>query len=303
MRLYRSIAKERRKRNDVELAEAFSLLLGWIDHQNNLEGDKALAEALPGLFRGVRTEIAKVEQLHGWLIESYALLGSADLHHRVDLVSLDTTTIETLAFRAEAMDSDLVVLRDCEAALHDILGYCPSGFSAARRSGWQDVIAFLERVRETLTLTVRLLGRRGLDELPALRIIQLMQAKYEIESHQTEIAALARGVDELRAAGGRAYERSFSNEPAHWSQTIGEVSDLSTDCEALVRIVGRFCTEYHYGFSSYRVHRRKTCDGSFFRTVDYGASFDPLGRLYRAVARGSSPLACPARTTGTQCSS
>ena len=240
MRLYRSIAKERRKRNDVELAEAFSLLLGWIDHQNNLEGDKALAEALPGLFRGVRTEIAKVEQLHGWLIESYALLGSADLHHRVDLVSLDTTTIETLAFRAEAMDSDLVVLRDCEAALHDILGYCPSGFSAARRSGWQDVIAFLERVRETLTLTVKLLGRRGLDELPALRIIQLMQAKYEIESHQTEIAALARGVDELRAAGGRAYERSFSNEPAHWSQTIGEVSDLSTDCEALVRIVGRF---------------------------------------------------------------
>ena len=51
MRLYRSIAKERRKRNDVELAEAFSLLLGWIDHQNNLEGDKALAEALPGVPR------------------------------------------------------------------------------------------------------------------------------------------------------------------------------------------------------------------------------------------------------------
>lgn len=227
-RVFTSVAKERKKRSAAELADYVTKLLAWIEHREGFMGNQSLPSLFGDLFQGFATEVDKAERLHAWHMDSHTLIVASDnLHSRLDLVRVDAIRLELLAARAGHLKADVERLERCEAELRDILGIIPHGFREARRTGWGEALRSMENIREALVEVVEVLGRRGRATLSPQRIVQLMEARNELDNARSEITALANGRATLRDISGNAFAQLLGNEGTGWRNTIIAVAAAS----------------------------------------------------------------------------
>lgn len=237
-KLYQSIAKERTKRSASELADTVGKLLAWQEHRDAFNANQSWPYIFGELFQGFDTEVGKAERLHQWHMESHTVLvGSVNLFGRIDLLSVDATWLESIATRGDAVKADVAQLEGCESALRDILGAHPQGFQSARRAGWPQAVQYIEQLRQTLVDALALFRRRGVMTLSPSRIVELMEARRDLEGLRTDIEALVGAPEALRAAGGSAFRRMLSAPDMHLRAILVQVGEAAAKAGQLCTLI------------------------------------------------------------------
>ncbi|MHB8110274.1 MAG: DUF4011 domain-containing protein [Syntrophorhabdaceae bacterium] len=241
-KLYRSVAKERKKAKAEYYCAGFSKLISWIEHKRNFVSDPYYVNSLGSLFRGFETETQNIKTLHDWYRASYSeLIHFPELANNIDLISFDSSRIEQLAAMSETINSMCSVLSTCNENLSSILLEKMNPASILKSDCLPSYLISLQEFSNDIIEIITFFSDYVKPSVSPNRAIELMEAKLEFADANEDIARLLKGKDNIKDIDGTLFNFSENTGNIIWYEYIKTVESVCitmlTICNILKPIV------------------------------------------------------------------
>ncbi|MDT9547561.1 MAG: DUF4011 domain-containing protein [Chlorobium phaeovibrioides] len=224
-KLHANLSREKRKLVSRDRAEELASLTAWIETRDALISNLEMLDCFGGLFRGLDTDLGKIERLNGWYISSRATLAECPgLVDKFNLTAVTIERIEELSAKATAIFSDAALLSGSEAALMEILGTDISRFRKAKATGWEGVREFIHWVIDGIAEVTLFFENKADSNLSPRHILRLMEAKADLGSVTSELECLIQGKSSLRDVGGEILGQLAELAGREWAPALEAIS-------------------------------------------------------------------------------
>ena len=228
-RMHSSLSKVKRKMTARERAEELAALAAWIEARDAFVSNAEMRDCFGGLFRGLDTDLGKIEVLNTWYLSSRATLaGCPGLVERFDLTAVTTERIAELSAKAATISSDAALLAGAEVTVRGILGVDVAGFRETKTKGWDTGLEVLRRATSGIATVSGFFGEKADPGLSPRDALRLMEAKADLGSASSSLENLMSGKSLLRNAGGEELGRLADLVGRSWHTVLAEISSKAS---------------------------------------------------------------------------
>lgn len=226
-RLHAGLSKEKRKLTARDRAEELASLATWIEAREAFVSNAEMRDYFGGLFRGLDTDLGRVETLNDWYLSSRAALAEwPGLVERFDLSAVTAERIAELSAKAPKIATDAALLAGAEVAVRAIVGADVAGFREAK--GWDSALEVLRRGAGSIATVAEFFGEKADSGLSPRDALRLMEARADLGTATSALECLMRGKSLLRDVGGEELGRLADLVGGHWPTALVEISSKAS---------------------------------------------------------------------------
>ncbi|WP_371879983.1 DUF4011 domain-containing protein [Caballeronia sp. S22] len=225
-KLHSVLSREKRKLSARQRADELAKLLAWHDAKETFEEDSELKDWFGPLFRGLDTDVSKIDNLAAWYSASRTLmLKCPGLVDKVNLTTVPADRILEVAAKSDTLSQDLSKLRGSNFAVGRLLESLEFPFAAAREKNWEDGLSVLRSARSNIEAVIEFFRSRIELSLSPKEGAERLAAKLELDELAPEFALLSSGQQRLQDAAGSELRPMVQLKDGRWPNELLDVSE------------------------------------------------------------------------------
>lgn len=199
-KLFQGISRTKTKRSAGDCERQLSVIAEWMEYRAAFVGSEEFKAAFGPLFKGLETDVVKIDRLHTWLAASEAEMrqhpGLADT---IDWFAIDARRLGQIAAQAAYLDGHDADLKMCLAEVMPLLGPVAGTMrDTLQRAGWTAFCEQLAKLAQGLARIVSFLDQYVTPEVSPTRAVEVLCAKRELVAAKEDFDALESGVEAIR---------------------------------------------------------------------------------------------------------
>ena len=150
--LHVKLSKEKRNLSSRQRAEELGQLATWLEARIDFENNLEYKECFGPLFKGVSTDVKRINELKNWYVNSRRiLLERHGLIDKINLNNIPNERIAELAARAIEIRNDTAKLLSGSIVVEKLLPSALARFNSSKGKNWDSAIQSLETLNNELT--------------------------------------------------------------------------------------------------------------------------------------------------------